>query len=152
ARLLLPRISRSGSESSILVRATLSAGIVRNCSPAASSVVSQSASAVESQASSVRPERFLKPRTATDRRGIAELMEGETCGRKYRKAVITQPATMRGATIVNARICQIGRTSEARRRGTFDTRCGPDSSTDNCGGSASFEDAESASCTGAMNL
>src|SRR6267378_1589062 len=52
------------------MRATLSAGIARTCSPAVSSVISQSESAVESHASCASPERFLNPSTATDCRKL----------------------------------------------------------------------------------
>ena len=53
------------------MRATFSPGIVRSCSPAASSVVNISENAVESQAASCRPDTFRKPSTATDRRAGA---------------------------------------------------------------------------------
>ena len=62
-------VSASGSERSTLIRATSLARDGRSFSPAASSVVSISDSAVETQASSGRPARFLKPRTAIARRG-----------------------------------------------------------------------------------
>ena len=50
------------------MRETFSPGTVRSRAPAPSSAVSISASAVESHACSALPDRFLKPRTATDRR------------------------------------------------------------------------------------
>ena len=62
-----PRIvwPRPASDSSMRTRAIVSPGIRRTCPPAASSVVSISASAVLSHAVSSRPERFLNPSTAT---------------------------------------------------------------------------------------
>ena len=62
------RLSISDRPRSIFVRAMVSAGTVRNCSPAASSAVNISESAVEIQAVSWRLERFLKPSIATDGR------------------------------------------------------------------------------------
>src|SRR5207245_5831905 len=63
--------SAAGSERSTLVRATFSPDTVRRFSPTANSVVSISERAVESHASSGRPDRFLKPSTATERRPLA---------------------------------------------------------------------------------
>ena len=62
-------MSASASASSNFMRATFSPGMVRSASPAASSVVSISANAVESHTASARPVTFLKPSTAIDRRG-----------------------------------------------------------------------------------
>src|ERR1700674_2015863 len=55
------RLSASGSARSALARATFSPGTVRNLSPAASSVVSISASAVDSQFWFLSEPQFLKP-------------------------------------------------------------------------------------------
>ena len=62
------RLSTSERPRSIFVRATVSSGTRRNCSPAPSSAVNISDSAVEIQAVSRRLERFLKPNIATDGR------------------------------------------------------------------------------------
>ena len=54
------------------MRATFSPGMARNCSPAASSVVSISDNAVDNHAAAGRPERFLNPSTATVRRPVVD--------------------------------------------------------------------------------
>src|SRR6202047_5669711 len=75
-RLSLPSLSASDSERSFFVCATSSPEIVRNFSPAASSVFNISDNAVESHASSDLPDRFLNPSTATERRqGTAAVLE-----------------------------------------------------------------------------
>src|ERR1700724_4151303 len=80
ARLSLPRLSASDSERPFFVCATSSPEIVRNFSPAASSVFNISDSAVESHASSDLPDRFLNPSTATERRtGTEAALEGVAC-------------------------------------------------------------------------
>ena len=76
------RLSASERESSTFIRPTFSPGIVRSRPPAASSVVSISASAVESHAASRWPERFLKPSTATERRPPACAGAVATAGRE----------------------------------------------------------------------
>src|SRR5215469_1097365 len=64
------KVSVSESARSTFARETVSPGMVRIVSPAASSVVSISESAVESHAASGRPETFFMEMTATDRRGV----------------------------------------------------------------------------------
>ena len=55
------KLSASASSRSLFIRAMFSPGIVRRCSPAASSVVSISASAVESQATARLSRLVLEP-------------------------------------------------------------------------------------------
>ena len=64
-------MSTSGSERSFFTRETFSPEIVSSFSPAANSVVSISAMAVDNQAVSGRPDRFLKPSTAIERRVLS---------------------------------------------------------------------------------
>jgi len=61
-------VSASGSASSMRMRAMFSPGMRRSRPAGPSSVRTISASAVASQSNSGRPDRFLKPRTATARR------------------------------------------------------------------------------------
>ena len=81
------RLSASVSDSSTFMRATFSPGMVRSRSPAASSVLSISDSAVESHALSARPDRFLKPSTATERRGRRAAPRRGASGRGRRAGV-----------------------------------------------------------------
>ena len=80
ASVSLPSVSASGIARSIFMRATSSLGIARSFSPAASSVVSISERAVDTQASSGRPARFLNPRTAIDWRGARAAADGPPPG------------------------------------------------------------------------
>src|SRR5580704_7607882 len=66
-------VSESERERSSLARVTVSPGMVRSRSPAASSVVNISESAVESHAESALPDTFFMAKTATERRGLTLL-------------------------------------------------------------------------------
>ena len=95
------KLSASESPSSIFMRATFSPGMVRSRSPALSSVVNISPSAVDSQALSARPERFLKPSTATDRRILVEDAAEDAADRSWDRS---QPRAPQPAPITSAAI------------------------------------------------
>src|SRR2546427_2142326 len=83
------------------MRATFSPAMARICSPAVRSVVSISANAVESHAASGRPDRFLKPSTAIDRRGDAPTVAAdEDDGLLTRLNFVTSTAPMTPRTTI----------------------------------------------------
>jgi hypothetical protein len=101
------KLSASDSVSSIFMRATFSPGMARMLSPALNSVVNISASAVDNQAASARPDRFLKPSTATDRRILVEEpAEGATDGveRSQSRAPHPNPSTTAATTAAAAHV------------------------------------------------
>src|SRR5579862_2868720 len=95
--------------------------MTRSLPPAPSSVVNISEKAVESHASSGRPVRFLKPKMAMERRGLAEAatesldLEGARTSRKRRSRTLGTLKTKKTAAISRA---------TAAKRGTQENRCG----------------------------
>ena len=86
ASVSLEKVPVSASARSSLVWAMSSPEIRRSLSPAASSVLTISASAVDSHAFSGFPERLRNPRTATDRRAFTPVpAEEEAVSRPERE-------------------------------------------------------------------
>src|SRR5277367_2794647 len=111
-RVCAERLSESGRERFIFICATSSPVMVRNFSPAASSVVNISGRAVESHAASGRDVEFLKLSTATVRRrfrGAVAISRGGLA-RKYKyenaptisSSAITPASTTAGFILVPA--------------------------------------------------
>src|SRR6185295_17058320 len=89
------------------MRATFSPAIARICSPAVRSVVSISANAVDSHAASDRPDRFLNPSTAIDRRAgtvaaAVDRSDGELPRARRNDAARTTPTTAINAIAATA--------------------------------------------------
>ncbi len=112
-------VSVSGSARSIFMRETSSLETARSFSPAASSVVSISESAVETQTSSGRCARFLKPRTAIARRGAFAAAAAPGCGARRRRR---RRAPARTASATAAAMAASMRRFRTRRPGPGATR------------------------------
>ena len=115
ASVSLAKLSASASARSSFMRTTCSPGTIRSFSPAASSVVSMSEKAADNQTASGRCERFLKPRTATDRRTVGGVETGVSAvdAAGLRAAHSANPAM---AVVSTAMAAAVNTTCLVRRR------------------------------------